>query len=64
MEWAIVEFAEEAMLPGVLGGEMIGEAEVKVMEGFAWNEVEASVSETHCSCPPIFTAFIAIGCSL
>jgi hypothetical protein len=47
VEWAVVEVAEALVLSGVLGGDVVSEAEGEEEEGFSWDEVELSVLERH-----------------
>ena len=43
MKWAPVYAAETGMLMGMLGGDVVKEAEAEVIGWFVWNEVEVDV---------------------
>ena len=43
MKWAPVYVAETGVLVGMLGGDIVKEAEAEVIGRFTWNEVEADI---------------------
>jgi hypothetical protein len=47
VEWAVVEVAEALVLSGVLGGDVVSEAEGEEEVSFSRDEVELSVFERH-----------------
>ena len=45
MKWTPVYAAETGVLTGMLGGDVVKEAEAEVVRGFAWDEIKADVFE-------------------
>ena len=45
MKWAPVYVAETGVLVGMLGGDIVKEAEVEVVRWFSWDEVKVNVFE-------------------